>query len=290
VLSESVIAAKYKKFFMVNQSSRGISFYIVAHADDWQLFMQPNVYRDLINVNLKVIFIVTTAGDAGNDETYWRAREEGSKSSIRLCLAPRSSLSEHSQFGNFNEHRVYYSVINNTTSYFLRLPDGNLDSKGFEKYHFESLPKLKDGQIAKITAVDQSTTYHGWEDLCTTIKAIILYESAEVGDVTLNYLNPDNVANPDDHADHRATGQAIQQISSAGTSIQKLFVGYSVNNTENNLTENHLFWKAGMFAAYEKTVFDLSGYSTLREGLDIYNRWCLSAAKFITVDPAKQQK
>jgi len=58
VLSESVIAGKYKKFFMVNQSSRGISFYIVAHADDWQLFMQPNVYRHLINVNLKVIFIV----------------------------------------------------------------------------------------------------------------------------------------------------------------------------------------------------------------------------------------
>lgn len=274
----------------MNQPFSRISFYIVAHADDWQLFMQPNVYEDLVDGHIKVIFIITTAGDAGNDETYWRAREEGSNSSIRFCLAPRSTLRQHSGSGNFNEHEVYYSVINNTTSYFLRLPDGNLDSKGFEKYHFESLPKLKDGQITKITAVDQSTTYQGWEDLCKTIEAIIQYESAEVGEVTLNYLNPDIAVNPDDHADHRATGQAIQQTSSAGKFIKRLFVGYSVNNTENKLSENHLFWKAGMFAAYEKAVFDLSGYSTLREGLDIYNRWCLSAAKFITVDPAKQQK
>lgn len=274
----------------MNHPLSGISFYVVAHADDWQLFMQPNVYRDLIDGHIKVIFIITTAGDAGNGQSYWRAREEGSNSSRRFCLAPRSSLSEDSDFGNFNEHQVHYSVINNTTSYFLRLPDGNMDGKGFEKYHYESLPKLKDGQIPKITAVDTSTIYHSWEDLCKTIEAIILYESAEIPDITLNYLNPDTVANPDDHSDHRATGQAIQQIPSTGTMIQNLFIGYSVNNAENKLSQDDLFWKAGMFAAYEKTVFDLSGYSTLREGLEIYNKWCLSAAKFITVDPAKQQK
>lgn len=27
-----------------------ISFHIIAHADEWQLFMQPNAYNDLINI------------------------------------------------------------------------------------------------------------------------------------------------------------------------------------------------------------------------------------------------
>ncbi len=269
----------------MNQPFSRISFYIVAHADDWQLFMQPHVYQDLVDPHIKVIFIITTAGDAGSDEHYWRAREKGCESSIRFCLAPRLSLTESSDVGNFSGHQIYYSTINHTTSYFLRLPDGNLDSKGFEKYNHESLPRLKDAAIAKITAVDKSTSYNDWEDLCKTIEAIILYESAEIPEISLNYLNPDKIENPGDHPDHTATGEAIMQIASGASFIQNLFVGYSVNNVDNKLSDQDLFWKAAMFAAYEKTVFDLSGYSTLREGLEIYNRWCVSAAKFITINP-----
>ena len=274
----------------MNQPFSRISFYIVAHADDWQLFMQPHAYQDLVDERIKVVFIVTTAGDAGCHQSYWHAREEGSKSSIRFCLAPRISLTESSEVGNFNGHQIYYSTINHTTSYFLRLPDGNLDSNGFERYNHESLPRLKDAEIPKITAVDKSTTYHSWEDFYKTIEAIILYESAEIPEISLNYLNPDKAANPDDHPDHAATGHAIQQVASGSTFIQNLFVGYSVNNADNKLGDHDLFWKAAMFAAYEKTVFDLSGYSTLREGLEIYNKWCVSAARFITINPVKQQK
>ena len=56
-----------------------ISFYVVAHADDWQLFMHPNVHADFIAPQCKVVFIITTAGDAGKGERYWLAREEGLK-------------------------------------------------------------------------------------------------------------------------------------------------------------------------------------------------------------------
>jgi len=275
---------------MTTQAFSGISFYIVAHADDWQLFMQPNAYYDLINEAQKVILIIITAGDAGYNETYWQAREEGSKSSIRFCLASRSSLTQYSDSRNFNGHQIQCSFINNSTSYFLRLPDGNLDSKGFEKYNYESLPKLKNAEISKITSADKSTTYNGWEDFFTTLEAIVLSESSYVSKISVNYLNPDKDANPDDHPDHIAIGQAIQQIPSVSNIIQNLFVGYSINDSENKLKKTDLFWKAGMFAAYEKTVFDLSGYSTLREGLEIYNKWCMSGAKFITINPVRQLK
>jgi GlcNAc-PI de-N-acetylase len=269
---------------MTNLSYTSCSFYIVAHADDWQLFMQPNVYYDLINPSIKVIFIIITAGDAGAEENYWRAREEGSKSSIRFCLAPRFSIHEFSDIGNFNGHQIHYFIMNNSTSYFLRLPDGNLDSKGFAKYNYESLPQLKETKISKITAVDKSTNYKGWEDFRTTVEKIILFESSEKKVTYVNYINPDKAANPDDHADHICTGEALSQICCNSTFMQRLFVGYSVNNTKNKLTETDLFWKAGMFAAYEKTVFDLSGYSTLREGLEIYYKWCLSLNKYITIN------
>lgn len=269
---------------MAYQPFISCSFYVVAHADDWQLFMQPNVYKDLINQHKKIIFIVTTAGDAGDDKIYWSAREEGSKSSIRFCLAPRFPLNKYSDSGNFNGHQIHYSVINNSTSYFLRLPDGNLDSKGFQKYNYENLTDLKNKKISKITAVDRSATYHSWEDFFTTLQTIILSESADIKDISVNYLNPDKEANPDDHPDHIATGQAVHQMISIFAFIQNLFVGYSSNNSENKLSETDLFWKAGMFAAYEKTVFDISGYSTLGEGLQIYNKWCVSGAKFITIN------
>ncbi|MEJ7679281.1 MAG: hypothetical protein WKG06_15780 [Segetibacter sp.] len=79
----------------------------------------------------KVVFIITTAGDAGAGETYWLAREEGSKSSLRFCLAPLAALSESSGTKEFNQHTINYWSVNNATCYFLRLPDGNLDGNGF---------------------------------------------------------------------------------------------------------------------------------------------------------------
>src|SRR3954469_19788017 len=113
------------------------SFYVVAHADDWQLFMQPNAYKDIITGHTKVVVIIVTAGDAGSSETYWKAREEGTKSSIRFCLAPYKKIEESAGRRKVNEHDIYFWSANNTICYFLRLPDGNLHGKGFSSNHFQ---------------------------------------------------------------------------------------------------------------------------------------------------------
>src|SRR3954454_18953043 len=98
---------------MTRESYAEVSFYIVAHADDWQLFMQPNAYKGLVDADHKVVFIVTTAGDAGNEERYWRAREEGCKSSIRFCLAPLSDISESGGTREFNNHPITFWSVSN---------------------------------------------------------------------------------------------------------------------------------------------------------------------------------
>jgi hypothetical protein len=245
--------------------------------------MQPNAWQDLVEGNNhKVSFIITTAGDAAYSETYWRAREEGSKSSIRFCLAPRVSLIENVGIANFNGHPINFWKVNHVVCYFLRLPDGNLDGNGFAIHDYESLSKLEAGQINTIAAIDGSTIYDSWQDFYNTLEAIILSESEDVSNTWLNYLNPDQQENPMDHSDHIATGDAIHAMPTIAGIKQSLFIGYSLTNTNEKLTQKDLFWKAGMFAAYEKAVFDLAGYSTLHEDMDIYEKWCLSRGKFIT--------
>lgn len=270
---------------MVNEQFTVISFYIVAHADDWQLFMQPNVYKDLVTPGSKVVFIITTAGDAGADETYWAAREEGLKSSLRFCLAPLAGLKESSGTKKFNFHTINYGLINNATCYFLRLPDGNQDGSGFQARNFHSLARLRSGAINTATALDDSAAYAGWTDLYTTLQTIISDESRGIPNVWVNYLNPDTGKNPNDHSDHIATGQAVQAMGAIPGLHHALFVGYSLSNALENLNGTDLFWKAGMFSAYEKTVFDRSGYSTLQENISTYLAWCLSSAKFTTANP-----
>ena len=262
-----------------------ISFYVVAHADDWQLFMHPTVYADLVATDCKVVFIITTAGDAGMGDNYWPAREEGLKSSIRFCLAPHSVLSESSGKKTFNNHSVHYWSVNNTTSYFLRLPDGNLDGSAFSSRNFQSLARFKSGEINAVNSIDNATTYHNWKEFINSVDSIISMEKRDLSNGWIHYLNPDETINPGDHSDHVMTGRAIQSMPSIATLHQVLFVGYSVSDVHDDRPVTDLFWKAGMLAAYEKAVYDLCGYSTLRENPGLYVKWCCSRPKFLMILP-----
>lgn len=270
---------------MIGQQFTNVSFYIVAHADDWQLFMQPTVYYDLTSSSNKIVFVITTAGDAGLDNSFWMAREEGMKSSIRFCLALQEVLVEASGEREFKNHTVNYWSLNNATCYFLRLPDGNLDGSGFSTNHYESLAKLKKGEIDSITAVDSSTNYASWLSFHTLIQSIITFESNDRLKRIIHYLNPDTNLNPNDHQDHVATGAAIQDMPIITTLEQALYVGYSVRNNKKQITAEELFWKSAMFSAYEKAVFDSTGYSTLKESITTYIQWCLSTACFSIIKP-----
>jgi len=81
----------------------------------------------------------------------------------------------------FNGHQLTRYVTGNVSSYFLRLPSGNwgLESgrNGYPSNQMVSLAKLQAGEIATITAVDQSATYESWQDLRETITAVLTAES-----------------------------------------------------------------------------------------------------------------
>ena len=61
-----------------------VSFYFAAHQDDWQLFMNPSAFQDVIGGAVKTVFIHVTAGDAGlgtgtgdRNQPLYLARDNG---------------------------------------------------------------------------------------------------------------------------------------------------------------------------------------------------------------------
>ncbi len=257
-----------------------ITFYIVAHADDWQLFMNPETYSDLVNPEKKVIFIITTAGDAGKGKAFWRAREEGMKSSIIYCLAKNQPLRYSEGYKTIVRRRVYFWSVNNTISYFLRLPDGGVTGEGFNENGYNNLQKLEDGKIATLSSLDDSFTLPSKESFVELLRNIISAESSITGGkIWIKFLDPDPQNNPLDHADHQSTGRAILYMKDLPGCSKVLFKGYG-NTCTNLLTPEEIFWKAGMFAVYERTVFENTGYSTLAEDIKLYQKWILSRPEF----------
>src|SRR4051812_20870595 len=57
------------------QAGEYVKVYLSAHQDDWQLYMGDRVGSGLQTVP-NVVFIYTTAGDGGEDATFWLPREQ----------------------------------------------------------------------------------------------------------------------------------------------------------------------------------------------------------------------
>src|SRR4051794_26525494 len=75
-------------FYPAKLISQEVSYYFMAHQDDWQLFMGSSVRAD---ISLKkVVFVTLTAGDAGLGKggngtiPYYNARENGSVQSTQF--------------------------------------------------------------------------------------------------------------------------------------------------------------------------------------------------------------
>ncbi|MDQ6763044.1 MAG: hypothetical protein M3015_10520, partial [Bacteroidota bacterium] len=95
--------------------------------------------------------------------------------------------------------------------------------------------------------------------------------------------NPDVVLNPNDHPDHIATGNIVQNLASIPHLQQLLFIGYNSIANGETLILSDLFWKTAMFAAYEKAVYDNCGYSTLGENPELYLKLCCRKPNFTPI-------
>ena len=236
----------------------------VAHQDDWQLFMNPNVANSIQSAEDKTVIIHLTAGDAGygmGNDAFYKAREEGALRAVRFLS---NTAEDRSKIGDemsrsitlIRNHPILTYTYHNTVVYFLRLPDGNGDGSGFELHQKKSLEKFYIRQVVDFKAIDQSTTYTNKEDLLGTLKELItMVHTGTQLEIHLSELSED--LNVDDHSDHLT---AARFISEAATNQFKgefyYYIDYQSANLESNLERSEILINSGTWGATASGLSD----------------------------------
>ena len=234
-----------------------VSFYFAAHEDDWQLFMNPSAFEDVANGAAKTVFVHVTAGDAGlgiglggRKFPFYLARENGAETAIRFMADADGAPGERIAGSvSFNGHKIYRVSYRDTVGYFLRVPDGHWSGDGYYETGFESLKRLSTDENDILRAVDGSTTYHGWDDLVSTLNAIIVYERGKASLVQINVAETDTRINPRDHSDHLMTARAALDAAKTLSCVRRVFyVDYASSQLPQNLNAQQRDMESSVFA------------------------------------------
>jgi hypothetical protein len=234
-----------------------VSFYFAAHEDDWQLFMNPSAFQDVIDGAAKTVFVHLTAGDdglgtgsGGRKHPYYLARENGAESAIRFMAdADDKPASEAASSVQFNGHSIYRVSYRNTVSYFLRVPDGHWSGDGYYETGFQSLRRLNSGENDVLRAVDGTAVYRGWNDLVRSLRAIIDFERGRAAQVQLNVAETEPRINPKDHSDHVMTAKAaLDAVSDLACVRRVYYVDYASSRLPENLNTRQRDMESSVYA------------------------------------------
>ncbi len=134
-----------------------LSVFVVAHPDDWQLFMNPDAFHAMNEPHEKAVFVHVSAGDAGRGvggepTPYYLAREEGALRAIRF-LANAADATAALGADTKPEaveragHKVARHTYANAVAYFLRLHDGKIVNGNDSQEHPQALERLRTGRV-----------------------------------------------------------------------------------------------------------------------------------------------
>lgn len=234
-----------------------VSFYFSAHEDDWQLFMNPAAFRDVLD-GVKCVFVHVTAGDAGlgrgnggRKHPLYLAREYGAENAIRFMADQdyRPPVETIVAAVACNGHALRRIGYRNTAAYFLRLPDGNPEGTGYAGTGDQSLKRLAEGRIESFAAIDGSVVYQGWRDLVATLCGLVAMERASAPALDLHISDPDPALNPGDHSDHVMTAKAVLDAAKdiSGARVIR-HLGYAGGSRPENLFGEERDMKCAVYA------------------------------------------
>jgi LmbE family N-acetylglucosaminyl deacetylase len=223
---------------------------VIAHQDDWQLFMGDVLTQRLRSGN-RAVFVYLTAGDDGRDSTYWQTRERAALQSTRIGAGISVTEPLGCSMVQIRDHSIRKCTLGNTASYFLRLPDGKRDGRGFARYSYRSLRKLRSNPSSDMSAVDGSTTYRGWADLMATVGAMAGLDSPAV---TVHTSDPNIARNPHDHFDHRMAGFLVSDLRKQHPLSAMYYVGYALATRAVNRSTAQTQAKTMLLLAYDREM------------------------------------
>ena len=254
--------------------------FIAAHPDDIELFMNRNVANDLAAGAFSV-FIVTTAGDAGNGNQgpnahgvpYYRARLRGHEAAIRFLHGISTNPLPKTSYGTevVGRHKIEKASFGNAVIYNLNLPDGG-DGSGYDSTGHQSLRRLLDGQIATITSVDGKNTYN-LSELKATIQYLVSQNHKASPTVWANIQDPNSSTNPGDHSDHVATGEIVSAaftVAPYNCINIAYFQDYSIANLPENMSVEEKNIHVGTWGALNAALINNGNWSSW-DGM--HNSW-----------------
>jgi LmbE family N-acetylglucosaminyl deacetylase len=257
-----------------NQSQ--VDVVIVAHADDWQVFMGDAIV-DRVRAGHRLVFIYLTAGDHGRDSVYWQLRESAALHSARIALSLPASARASCDTVRVDTHSIGRCRLGSSVSYFLRLPDGNRNGAGFARNRFESLRKLRTKELA-VHAIDGADTYASWQDLTRTVTTLVRTNADHMppAEVVLHTTDPSVRSNPHDHYDHRMAGKLTENLLRANQWGGRYYVGYAVATRSPNRTTRQRREKLEVFEAYDQEMKRINpSWSAYREHPAFYSQCML---------------
>ena len=224
-----------------------VTLNIVAHEDDDLLFLSPDLLH-AIQTGGKVRTVFITAGDSGNNATYWQGRQAGTQVAYAQMAGVANSWTQSDAGISGHPIAVFTLSANSSISLaYMRLPDGNLDGSGFSSTNHESLQKLWTGAISTIHAIDGSSSYTKATLTSTLTSLMSSFQPAQIN--TQDYVG---TYSDGDHSDHHSVAYfaqaALQQYTTSHT-----FTGYQSYNTSSlpaNITGTDLSAKQNAFYAY----------------------------------------
>jgi LmbE family N-acetylglucosaminyl deacetylase len=255
--------------------------FIVAHPDDIELFMNRNVAGDLA-AGAHSVFIVTTAGDAGNGNKglnlhgvpYYRARLNGHEAALRFLQGSNGNALEKTRYSTevIGQYAIEKASFGNVVIYNLNLPDGNMDGSGFSGTGNQSLRRLLDGRIATIASVDGKNTYT-LSGLKTVVQNLISINHKASPAVWVNIQDHDAQLNPGDHVDHMSTGElvssALHQRPYSCINMAH-FQDYSIAGLPENMSVEEKNLHVGTWGALNAGLINSGNYPTWEPG---HNSW-----------------
>ena len=194
-------------------------FVAVAHQDDWQLFMGSDVCAHIRDPHCNVVIVVATAGNGKHGDYHWKSRLSGAVLSVCRALPswspyalnhreapglPSGFSVSHERTSAAGKHVLRCEIRANAglgaTLYFLHIP--------------EPLSGLHDAAPVTPLWPEDAPAYGSWSEFVGTLESILLEEARGAEEpMAVHAADPDPSANPDDHADHTLTSQAVREIA-----------------------------------------------------------------------------
>ena len=221
---------------------------VVAHQDDDLLFLSPDLLQD-VRAGACVTTIYLTAGDAGRGPDYWAAREAGERAAYAKMYGAANEWRNDPLL--VNGHVLRSSTLAARASIrlvFLRLPDGNIDGRGFGR---GGLQQLWSGTASSLASVD-SANFYSRDDLMLTLRALL--ESASPQVVRAMDFRPAPYGfGSGDHSDHVATAYLTKAALGGENPALKGYLGYlGVVAGSGNVKHPLLHAKTDAFMTYAK--------------------------------------